>query len=299
MSNINRKCPLCNGEELRVDYSGPMRSGGPGSVHVDGHRALFCDSCEVGFLDPFPENTAAYESNAYWVSRNGDERANVVAKLGVEQGRWLAEISLERFFNRDVADFGAGHGVFLDMITQFARTTTAIEPAGFVGRGLMERGHKHVPAITDLADGCMDIVVSFDTLEHVERPGETLAEIYRVLKPGGTLFLGAPNHSDFLKKICEPYLSFFYHLSHIYYFTAKGCSRLLEQQGFQVKDTTYVHKYNMMNMISWVRDGVGRGNSPSGVFDEYCEDDFRGNIERQGVSSHFLIEAQKKAHGTL
>ena len=43
-----------------------------------------------------------------------------------------------------------------------------------------------------LDDLSMDVVVSQETLEHVSRPFEAMAEIGRVLRPGGTLYLQLP-----------------------------------------------------------------------------------------------------------
>jgi SAM-dependent methyltransferase len=43
-----------------------------------------------------------------------------------------------------------------------------------------------------LKDRCVDHALLLDVLEHLPEPGECLAEIHRVLKPGGTLTLQVP-----------------------------------------------------------------------------------------------------------
>ncbi|MCL4397624.1 class I SAM-dependent methyltransferase [Patescibacteria group bacterium] len=43
-------------------------------------------------------------------------------------------------------------------------------------------------------DNCFDRVVSFFVLEHTEKPKELLAEMVRVLRPGGLLIILAPNY---------------------------------------------------------------------------------------------------------
>lgn len=42
-------------------------------------------------------------------------------------------------------------------------------------------------------DGSFDLVVSFEVIEHVEKPQEFLHEIRRVLRPGGMAILSTPN----------------------------------------------------------------------------------------------------------
>jgi len=47
------------------------------------------------------------------------------------------------------------------------------------------------------ADSSVDVVATFQTLEHVANIAQTLSEIQRVLKPGGTLFAQLPNYRSF------------------------------------------------------------------------------------------------------
>lgn len=44
-----------------------------------------------------------------------------------------------------------------------------------------------------LADASVDVVTSFETVEHVHDPGRFIAELRRVLRPDGTLVLSTPN----------------------------------------------------------------------------------------------------------
>ena len=44
-----------------------------------------------------------------------------------------------------------------------------------------------------LATGCADAAVSWDVLEHVPHPDAALAELARIVRPGGLIVLGVPN----------------------------------------------------------------------------------------------------------
>jgi SAM-dependent methyltransferase len=46
------------------------------------------------------------------------------------------------------------------------------------------------------ADGRIDLVDSMDVIEHLADPAPWLAEVFRVTRPGGTLFLTTPNYAS-------------------------------------------------------------------------------------------------------
>jgi O-antigen biosynthesis protein len=51
----------------------------------------------------------------------------------------------------------------------------------------------------DLPDGVFDLVVSFETIEHVAEPQRALHEVARVLSPDGMLLISTPNASEYLE----------------------------------------------------------------------------------------------------
>lgn len=52
------------------------------------------------------------------------------------------------------------------------------------------------------SDNMFDRIVSCETIEHVPRPEKAIMELYRVLKPGGILYLTCPNYFNFFGLWC-------------------------------------------------------------------------------------------------
>lgn len=294
MASVNA-CRICGSEDLRTAYEGPIRAGGANSGTVDGYRVLHCNACTVEFLDPFPDNLETYyEGEQYWEDHHGPLDVDKLwAKHGPEQRRWFYEVGVDILRGKHLADFGSGIGIFLDLARNVAAETTGVELAAHFREHVESRGHRFVAGPDELADASQDVIVSFDTLEHVPAPADFLAEMYRAMDADGVAYVGVPNQQDFLKALVPDYLPFFYHLSHVYYFSAASLQHLLTKAGFKDIAVSYVHKYDLNNLVAWARDRKGVGTVGSEVFDQFAEDSFRQNLERQGIASHILVRAAK------
>ncbi len=60
--------------------------------------------------------------------------------------------------------------------------------------------HENIEALS-FADQSFDIILSNDVLEHVNLPERAVAEIYRILKPGGEFFMTVPFHPNALQTV--------------------------------------------------------------------------------------------------
>jgi SAM-dependent methyltransferase len=105
-----------------------------------------------------------------------------------------------------ILDFGAGTCWSTRMLAQmgYVVTATDVSPTALaIGRELLERvpiGGKHAPPSflpfdghrLDLADGSVDYVVCLNAFHHVPNPADVLAELSRVLRPGGIAGFSEP-----------------------------------------------------------------------------------------------------------
>jgi len=116
------------------------------------------------------------------------------------------------------------------------------EPPGIVVRGLeinptlaaQAQAHEDArqwdlddPAPLPFEDGCFDAVVAKDILEHLQKPWRTLAEIRRVLKPGGVVIASV---------ICYRSARLWSDYTHARGFTMKSLREMFADGGFQVLD---------------------------------------------------------------
>jgi SAM-dependent methyltransferase len=105
-----------------------------------------------------------------------------------------------------VLEIGAGRGGFASWLAT-RQGVTRVVAADFSGVGVrMGRAHAARQGLTSLdwtvadiqsipfASGAFDAVFSCETIEHIPSPAQGLKELWRILRPGGRLFLTCPNY---------------------------------------------------------------------------------------------------------
>ena len=116
------------------------------------------------------------------------------------QARMLADVLRDAPGQAVVLDVGCGDG---DALAVAARHNPAHRFAGIdwsagalrQARGLglaVLRGGVDPPGLP-IADGAADVVIMSELIEHLVDPDGALAEVRRVLRPGGSLLLSTPN----------------------------------------------------------------------------------------------------------
>ncbi len=101
---------------------------------------------------------------------------------------------------RDVLDVASGEGYGSALLAQLARRVIGVEHSGSTVRAAAGNFPRHNLQFLQgdaralpLADGCVDVVVSFETIEHFDRQHDFLREVRRVLRPDGSFVASTPD----------------------------------------------------------------------------------------------------------
>jgi SAM-dependent methyltransferase len=110
-----------------------------------------------------------------------------------------------------VLDAACGEGYGSGLLARTARSVVGVDVDDQAIAHARERyGHANVSflagSVADLPleDGSVDLVVSFETIEHLAEQSRMLAEFRRVLAPGGALILSSPNRPVYNEAGGEP-----------------------------------------------------------------------------------------------
>jgi len=128
------------------------------------------------------------------------ESAPLVEKEHLERYRFVASVGLVA--GSAVADIACGSGYGAKMLAESgARSVLGVDISSeTVEFATIQHGSEaarfQVGSAEDLSfipSGSLDVVVSFETIEHVTGSDQMLDEFWRIIKPGGHLFVSTPD----------------------------------------------------------------------------------------------------------
>jgi SAM-dependent methyltransferase len=134
---------------------------------------------------------------------------------------------------------GTGHGTQLLAARCDATGLDRDQDAVAIAQAKTPRAAFHVASMPPIPcdDGSFDAVVSFETIEHLEPDVEFLAEVRRVLKPGGRLLLSSPNRAASSPNDAAPLNPY-----HVREYLLPDLLSLVRDRGFAKIDVYYQRK---------------------------------------------------------
>jgi ubiquinone/menaquinone biosynthesis C-methylase UbiE len=142
-----------------------------------------------------------------------------------------------------VLDVAGGDGYWAGQARRRGAHAVSID----IARAKMEYGRTlaHPPVLIEgdalalpFADGGFDAVLSVCAIEHFDDGGRSLAEMARVLRPGGEIFMSADvlSRADTWPKLRDAHKAK-YHVQHTY--THESLRRLMDEQGLDIVGYSY------------------------------------------------------------
>ena len=101
----------------------------------------------------------------------------------------------------------------------------------------------------------IDVITSFDVIEHVTDPLAFLRDIYDLLSPDGTAIIGTPTRTPVTRALLgEVYEKIvLYTAQHLWIFSEDSLRRLSKQAGFSEFSVRYFQKWDITNLLAWLQ----------------------------------------------
>lgn len=161
-----------------------------------------------------------------------------------------------------LVDVGCGTGGYLAEMRALGWRAIGVEPSPDAARTARERLGLDVREGTleqaALPAGSADVVTMRMVLEHVPDPRRTLAEVRRILRPGGRLLLSVPNAGSLEPLAFGPRWSAWELPRHLSHFTPASLGRMLRQAGFEgIRVRHLVNANNLAASLGYVLGRTG------------------------------------------
>jgi 2-polyprenyl-3-methyl-5-hydroxy-6-metoxy-1,4-benzoquinol methylase len=104
----------------------------------------------------------------------------------------------------DLLDVGCGRGDLFRRLPSSIASYTGVDLVRYEGFPESPRATLRISDLNQdlpVGDGVADVVVSIETIEHLENPRAMLRELVRALRPGGLLLVTTPNQLSVLSKL--------------------------------------------------------------------------------------------------
>ncbi len=112
----------------------------------------------------------------------------------------IRQLILDRDLRGKVLDFGAGVGQLTQVLLSMQRfekiSAADIMPAPLALAGKIEWIEQDLNLPIENHDEAFDVVISAEVIEHLENPRAMMRELYRLVRPGGTVIVTTPNNES-------------------------------------------------------------------------------------------------------
>jgi SAM-dependent methyltransferase len=253
------RCWVCGGEPEEFDLLEVLDADNGAEEFL----LNLCTACRSGRVEgpPAANRLEKYYSRAYYGEGASKFARPLQAIVNVSAARIARSIrdSLDRPSQARVLDIGCGRGLLLAELSRWGVQGVGLERAVEEPAQFSSSVEIRIGGVRDqeFANSTFDAAILWHALEHLPDPQESLAEVRRILKPGGLLVLAVPNNASWQSRAFGRH---WFHLDvprHLHFFGHAGLTDLVRRHGYRVvKSSTLDPVQNlfgfMQSCLNWL-----------------------------------------------
>ena len=229
-TSLHKSCLVCNSSKLQE-----LRG-------YEKKHLVKCQECSLIFIEnkPTSEELNAFYEHDYSITNY----FSPITKKRFEE--LLNQLEPFRKTNR-ILDTGCGHGYFLEVAKEKGWEVFGTELSDLAITDCESKGiqmHKGVLTNSTYGDGYFDVIISIEFIEHINHPQTYVAQLKRILRPGGQVYVTTPNFNSLLRYKLKSEYDVISYPNHLSYFTSKTLQYLFESNGFK-KQSIYTSGYSL------------------------------------------------------
>lgn len=232
-------CPICNhSNSILVIESQDF------SLTQESFSIYHCTNCSLRYTSPVPNKTeiSKYYKFIEYISHTDVKEGwmnrlyhYVRNKTLAQKTKWVQ--SLFTGHKGHLLDIGAGTGAFAHAMHEKGWKVTGLEPDAETRSKAFENYKiqlQSTDTIFDLPENEFEVISMWHVLEHVHDLKPYLNQCFKSLKKHGRLIIAVPNYTSFDAKYYKKYWAAYDLPRHLYHFSPKSMSILLNEFGFEI-----------------------------------------------------------------
>lgn len=252
-------CNFCGSKDNRVIYKRRLHKPYykemfyPTSASFKSENIVKCQKCGLIFTNPRPPLDLLLQFYAEGKDQNYIEQQ----EERTETFRRALKFIESFCSGGNMLDIGCGAGFLLYAAKERHWGTKGIEPnrffANFAKIKLQVDVINEVVERVELKPGSFDVIVMWDTLEHLFDPYLGLLKSYSWLKKNGYIFINIPDIDSIFAKVFRSKW-WFIEAMHLYYFSPKTINMYFNKIGFKyLRKKPYIQTLKLGYLISKIR----------------------------------------------
>jgi len=273
---ISPTCPACGGAAFLPVSEATFR----GTYHLE--RCAGCGHVETRPSPDWHELAALYGPD-YYGPEHKRFRAPFETATALVHRRRARRIVRGRAPGVAI-DVGCGRGLLLDELRRLGWKVIGTELSDEAAE--YARDALGIPVLIgefqrlEIAPASVDVVVMWQTFEHMRDPNAVLARVHEVLRPGGVVVVSVPNLESWQARFTG---TRWHHLDvprHLHHYGESALRRMLEHHGFRVGRAEH---FNLeQNPFGWLQSLLNMWlRAPSDSLFRWLKNDRNENGRRQ------------------
>lgn len=294
------KCKICGSENTDIIYNDLIMDGGLGQYTKKPIKIFQCKNCDVIWHDnEIADVKEYYETEEYRNELEGSSEEEKFYELhDKETLDKLNYTGTTIFRNKVVADIGCGCGAFLDYISGVAREVVAVEPS-LKYRNIMSRKgfstYSYADEAKKLYANKIDVITSFDVIEHVQSPESFIKDVYDLLTAGGKAIIGTPTDAPVMRSLLgkDYEKKLLFSTQHLWILSEKNLRIISEKCGFKNIDIKYYQRYGIDNMLGWLKDKEPKSEIKQKFITETLNNVWKAQLVDNGLADYIVLYLEK------
>jgi SAM-dependent methyltransferase len=190
-----------------------------------------------------------------------------------------------------------GGGGYSDFVSGAARKTILVEPTVRFAEKLREKGYEVFPYPEDALQkyrGKIQLLTSYDVIEHVESPQDFLQCVFELLSPGGTAFIGTPTEYPVLRGLLgAQFDAFVFSVQHLWVLSHESLELMARKCSFSEFRVKFYQRFGIGNLIAWLQTRLPKGEAVYDFVTPTLNNMYKEQMARKETAEYLMLELRK------